>query len=165
MYKELNTFFILLASLLVGCAHVNHEAEVQNFIERQKVEDVVNRLFIETDGKNWSAVRALFTDEVDFDMSSLTGAPLAKLPSEKITDMWDKGLKLVEQVHHQSGNFLTEINGLTAKVYCYGTATHFKNPHLKNRVTSFVGSYNLQLVKINNAWKISALRFNKKYVE
>jgi hypothetical protein len=159
---------IFLGFLFVGCASVQDpslSSKIDFLIERQNIEDTVNRLFIGTDNKNWPEVRSLFTDQVHFDMSSLTGAAPSTMTPLEITGMWDKGLAPVAQVHHQSGNFLIKINEQTADVFCYGTATHYKNPAFKTKVTSFVGSYNVHLAKSGLGWKIDSLRFNKKYVE
>ncbi|MGZ3788179.1 MAG: nuclear transport factor 2 family protein [Bacteriovorax sp.] len=153
---------ILLASVLitVSCSHFNN-----NLSERQAVEDTVNRMFIGVDNKDWPGVQKLFTETVRFDMSSLTNAPEAMLKASDITAGWDKGLKPVEQVHHHTGNFLIEVRGNEADVFCYATATHYKNPAMKKTVTSFVGSYNIHLIKAETGWKINSLKFNKKYVD
>lgn len=155
----------LVVLVLCACSHLTRQGDVARLVERQRIEDTVNRLFIATDDKDWPKVRALFTDRVSFDMSSLSGAPPTVITPQEITDMWEKGLRPVAQVHHQSGNFLVEINGTQADVFCYGTATHYKNPEFKNEVTSFVGSYDLRLLSEGGTWKIKSLRFNKKYVE
>ena len=158
-----------LVTLFVGCVHCpsrdQARCQIEQLIERQKIQDTVNKLFIGTDNKDWLAVRGLFADKVNFDMSSLSGAAPALLSPVEITDMWEKGLRPVEQVHHQSGNFLVTINDNKAEVFCYGTATHYKNPQFKGRVTRFVGSYNIHLIKSSGGWTIDSLRFNKKYVE
>ncbi len=160
-------FLLCLIISSVGCSHARYasHAEWNKLVDRQNVEDTVNRLFIGTDNKNWSEVRSVFAEKVNFDMSSLTGATPTILTSQAITDMWDRGLKPVQSLQHQSGNFLINISGDDAEVFCYGTATHYKNPQFKKNVTSFVGSYNIHLKKIDSIWKIDSLRFNKKYVE
>ena len=135
-------------------------------LERQKAEDTVKRLFIATDKKDWIEIQRLFTAQVHFDMSSLTGEAPTVLPSTSITDTWKKGLTPVEAVHHQAGNFLTEVTGDGATVFCYGMATHYKNPAFRKKtLVWFVGSYDFHLSKDSGAWRIDSIRFNKKYVE
>jgi hypothetical protein len=139
---------------------------MEELYSRAQVEDTVNRLFIETDNKNWSAVDELFTPQVRFDMTSLAGGKPEVLAPVKITDMWRDGLTPVAAVHHQSGNFLVNVKENEADVFCYGTATHYKNPVFKKKtVVSFVGSYNFHLVRQGETWRIESLKFNKKYVE
>jgi hypothetical protein len=42
---------------------------MQDLIEKQKAIDLVTRVFIETDNKNWEAIKACFTSSVRFDMT------------------------------------------------------------------------------------------------
>lgn len=159
IYFSLFLYLILLS----GCAHQN--SQIEQLIERHAVEDTVNKLFMATDKKDWKEIQRIFTEKVQFDMSSLTGEAPALKDSKEIVAVWEKNLTPVVAVHHQSGNFLTEIKGAEATVYCYGMATHYKNPALKNTVTWFVGSYDYHLIKSNDGWRIDLIRFNKKYVE
>jgi hypothetical protein len=49
------------------------ESAVEKLIERQKIEDTVVRLFVSTDRRDWSSVKACLADEVTLDMTSLAG--------------------------------------------------------------------------------------------
>lgn len=153
---------ILMTLLLINisCSHLGN-----NLVERQEVEDTVNSMFIALDNKDWQHLSDHFTETVKFDMSSLTGVPETKMRRMDIIADWIKGLTPVEKVHHQTGNFLTEVEGNEADVFAYGTATHYKSPTMKKTVTSFVGSYDVHLIKTKGGWKIDAFRFNKKYVD
>ena len=157
-------FFFISSS----CAHHPTASELKaDFLyDRTRIEETVNQLFIYTDNKNWDAIQNLFMPAVEFDMTSLAGGSPQVLAPKAITDLWVEGLTPVAAVHHQSGNFLITIAGNESEVFCYGTATHYQNPQFKKKtVVSFVGSYNVHLKKIATEWKISALKFNKKYVE
>jgi hypothetical protein len=132
--------------------------------ERLNIEETVIKLFVWTDEKRWSDLRTLFTNHVKFDMASLTGEPAKILAADEIISTWKKGLEPVQQVHHQAGNFLISMKDNVAEVFCYATATHFKNPMMKNDVTTFVGTYNIDLRKEDSGWMINSFKFNKKYV-
>jgi len=131
---------------------------------RQEIVDTVTRLFVSTDNKDWGGVMDVFTEKVHFDMTSLAGGDPASLTSRQIVDAWDEGLKEVERVHHQTGNHLVTVSGAEAEVFCYGIATHYRSREEK-KVTTFVGSYDLHLVREPVGWKIDAFRFNSKYAE
>jgi hypothetical protein len=133
-------------------------------LDRNAVVDAVNRLFIFTDNKDWDALRALFTDRVALDMSSLSGIPAAEVGADEVVGGWRAGLGDIEAVHHQSGNHLVTLRGERAEVFCYGVATHYR-PAAEKRVTTFVGSYDFGLERGATGWRIHSLRFNKKYVE
>ena len=140
------------------------EAELEVLMARQEIVDTVTMLFVSTDNKNWEAVMNVFANEVHFDMTSLAGGEPAVLTSRQIVDAWEEGLKDVEKIHHQAGNYLVEVNGARAEVFCYGTATHYRSQEEK-KVTTFVGSYDFNLVREADGWKINKFRFNSKYVD
>jgi hypothetical protein len=132
--------------------------------DRIDVVEKVDRLFVATDRKDWAAVQALFTERVAFDMSSLgSGAP-AVLTAQEIVERWRDGLKDVQALHHQSGNYIVSLSGDTAEVFCYATATHYR-PEQQKRLTQFVGSYELRLVRLPSGWRIDRFKFDRKWVE
>lgn len=134
--------------------------------ERVRVLEVVNSLFIETDNKNWKAVAQILAPKVHFDMTSLTGGKPTTTTNNQIVATWKKGLEAVNQVHHQLGNYLIRIDmsGRKAKVFCYGTATHYQPERKEHPITTFVGSYDLHLANTKGGWVIDGFKFNKKYV-
>lgn len=97
-------------------------------------------------------------------MTSLAGGSPATLTPSQIVDGWREGLKDVAVAHHQSGNYLVEIDGHDATVYCYATATHWR-PDAEKRVTTFVGSYDFHLRRETQGWRITLFRYNRKYIE
>lgn len=127
--------------------------------------NTVNRLFIYTDRMDWKGVMGCFADEVNFDMTSMTGGKPVKMTPQQIADGWEKGLKGITAVHHQAGNYIVTLNRKSADVFCYAVAFHYlPNPSGRN-VRIFVGSYNFHLVESGNSWKIDSFRFNLKFVE
>lgn len=137
-----------------------------NMLDKNEVIETVNRLFINTDNRDWPRVKALFAPRVLFDMTSLGGGltPVTMTP-EAITDGWDKGLRSLEAIHHQTGNYLVDIKDGEADVFCYGVAWHYL-PNKSNRNTrTFVGSYDVHLVENAGEWKIDRFKFNLKFIE
>jgi len=53
------------------------------------VEEVVTRLFIETDRRDWAAVKACFAPSVRFDMTSMAGGSPATMSLDEITSGWE----------------------------------------------------------------------------
>jgi hypothetical protein len=98
-------------------------------------------------------------------MTSLAGGNPSTVSSQDIVDAWNSGLKKLKAIHHQSGNFLVEIRGSMADVFCYGIATHYLPNRTDNNVRTFVGSYDLQLVENNSDWKINKFQYNLKYID
>jgi hypothetical protein len=134
-------------------------------IMKDRVIETVNRLFINTDNRDWPKVRALFASRVLFDMTSLAGGRPVTIMPQEIVDGWDKGLKALKAIHHQAGNYLVDIKDNEAAVFCYGVAWHYL-PNKTNRNTrTFVGSYDIHLVKQDEEWKIDRFKFNLKFID
>lgn len=154
---------IAVAVAVVFCAFLLFGESRAHDKTQAGIAAAVNDLFVGTDNKDWKRVRAVFADEVDFDVTSLAGGEPAKLPADEIVAGWQQGLKDVPFIHHQIGNMTIAVTGGSAEVFCYGMATHH-NPAAEKKTTWFVGSYDLGLSRIKGEWKITAFRFNAKYV-
>ncbi len=133
--------------------------------EKEKVIETVTRLFINTDNRDWRAAKSLFAPKVLFDMTSLAGGAPSIVAPQEIVDGWDQGLKPLKAIHHQAGNFLVDLTENDATVFCYGVAWHYL-PNWTNRNTRiFVGSYDIHLIKIAEAWKIDQFKYNLKFID
>ena len=140
-------------------------SELQGLLDREKVIDVVNRLFVAVDDRDWAAARACLADRVHFDMTSLGGPAPAELAAEEITGAWQTGLAPIEAVHHQSGNFRVRVEGDEAECFCYGTAHHYRRVRSGNNTRLFVGSYEYRLARAGETWRITSFKFNAKFVD
>jgi len=133
--------------------------------EKDKIAEVINNLFIFTDKCHWNNVEKCFADKVHFDMTSMGAESAVVLSPKQITAMWDDGLKILEAVHHQTGNLKIDVIDEKAVAFCYGTASHFKKTTSGKNTRTFVGSYNFHLTKSNDDWRIDSFKFNLKYVD
>jgi hypothetical protein len=134
--------------------------------ERREVEDVVVRLFVATDRRDWASVEACLADMVIFDMTSMAGGePLHMKPTEIIAT-WKGGLEPIDQVHHQLGNFQIDVDGNRAAAFCYGVAYHHREKiSHPSKTRTFVGSYDIHLTRADGRWQIDLFRFNLKFIE
>ena len=135
-------------------------------MSRQVIEDLVVRAFVSTDEQNWTALESCLTDPVILDMTSLVGGEPTTVPPEVVSSIWADGFKSLDHVHHQVSNFRTEIDGDRAQVRCYGTVYHYRND-IEDPVKwrQFVGTYEFDLIKLEDGWRISRLKFICKFVE
>ena len=132
---------------------------------KDEIARCVHDLFISTDRRDWSRVRACFADKVHFDMTSLAGGQPVELTPTQITDIWEAGLKPLEKIHHQAGNLQISVRGDVADAFCYGIALHYRTTKSGDNVRRFVGSYDFRLERIARGWAISSFRFNVKFVD
>jgi hypothetical protein len=170
--KKMIAFALLLALVVSACAGSSANRisdselkQYQNLLAKEEIRNVVNRLFISTDNRDWDAVKAVFAPEVLFDMTSMVGGKPVTMKPADIVAAWDKGLKPLKAIHHQAGNYVINVKQNTADAFCYGIASHYR-PNKTNRNTRiFVGSYNFHLAKNGANWQIDQFKFNLKYID
>ena len=127
------------------------------------ITNAVSRFFAAVDHADWQAVNSLMTDPFHVDYSSYSGAEPADVSPTDLTANWAKILHFFDSVHHQIGNPIVEQDGNTAQVQCHGMATHFIANHPGGDVQFIVGTYDLPLIRRDDAWKLSGMRFNFKF--
>ena len=133
---------------------------------RQDVEDVVVRMFVATDERDWPTLEACFTDPFVLDMTSLVGGTAATMTPRQVTAAWAEGFKSLSHVHHQVGNFRTVVSGSSARVRCYGIALHHRSDISDDAKTRrFVGTYELGVENTQRGWRIRRLRFLLKFID
>ncbi len=128
-------------------------------VDKEAVLEAVNDLFLATDARDWTAVRAAFAPLVRLDMTSLAGGEPRTLTPAQIAESWERGLAPLAAVHHQTGNFRVRLGDGEADVFCYGTAYHVLPSSGGRDVRTIVGSYDIHLVRRDAAWSIDAFRF------
>ena len=141
------------------------DEQINTLIEKDKIIDRLNNLFIKTDNRDWPGVKNCFNEKVHFDMTSMGAEKAEILKPEQITQGWEEGLKSLEAIHHQIGNYLVEFDDDGATAFCYGIASHYKKTASGNNSRTFVGNYNFHLVKREMDWKIDSFKFNLKYID
>jgi hypothetical protein len=144
---------------------INFERNSVAMSERENIIEQVNRLFIGTDNRDWRNVGSLFASEVLFDMTSLAGGNPSTLTPDAITSAWDAGLKPLKAIHHQAGNYLVDIKGQNADVFCYAIAAHYLPNESGRNVRTFVGSYDIHLINTYGTWLIDKFKYNLKYID
>ena len=124
----------------------------------------VIELFVATDERNWNQVEACFAEKVIFDMTSIAGGEPQELTGQEIAKGWRTGLQAIDHVHHQVSNFLVDRTAKEANVSCYGIAYHHRNIPNPDNTRTFVGTYDIHLVKTSAGWRIDRFRFNLKFI-
>lgn len=138
---------------------------VRELLEKDRIIDTINRLFICTDLRDWTGVRSVLADSVLMDMTSLIGGEPTRMTAEEVTAGWEEGLRPVEAVHHQAGNYRVQLDGSEAIGFCYGTASHYRKTRSGKNTRVFVGSYDFHLRQAAGQWRIDSFRFNLKYLD
>ncbi len=141
------------------------DSAVASLIDKNLIVECIDRLFVATDNRDWETVRGCLADSVRFDMTSLSGGEPATLTGRQVAEGWERGLSPIQFVHHQSGNFRVDVRGDSAAAFCYATAMHYRPTKSGRNVRVFVGSYDFELIRTAERWRISLFRFNLKFIE
>ena len=73
------------------------------------------------------------------------------------------GFKDIDVINHLGGNYLVTINGPSAEVFAYATATHYKKDAKRGTTRDFIGSYEFELSKELKGWRIRKMVYNLRY--
>ncbi len=138
---------------------------VDYLLDRGKIIDVLYLLFLETDNKNWDEVQLCFSPKVILDMTSMTGGEPDELTPMEIVNKWDDGFKNIKHVHHQIGNFRVRIDNDHAVVVCNGIALHQADDPSGNNTRTFVGTYEIGMIRVFDSWKVEKFKFNLKFID
>jgi hypothetical protein len=134
-------------------------------LEKDRIIDTLNLLFTATDERDWPTVRRCFAEKVLFDMTSLAGGAPSWVTPEQIAAGWEEGLRQLEAIHHQVGNYHVDVRGDEATAFCYGIASHYRSTGSGRNTRVFVGSYDFHLLRVEERWRIDSFRFNLKYID
>lgn len=156
--RHLITLFV--AFLLLGT--VQAQGTDQTRQDRLAIETVINTLFVETDNKDWSAVRDLFLDEIDVDFSSL-GAEPGRMPADTLVGGWEQGLHAQKESHHMTTNHRVVVNGDVAEVNAQGYAYNRLLEPAGDGFWEVWGVYTLPLVRTDEGWRFSGITFDAKH--
>ena len=127
------------------------------------IANTVSRFFAAVDRCDWAAVQELMTDPFHVDYSTYGGGPASDVTPEALTEAWAELLPFFDHIHHQIGNLIIEQNGHHAEVQCHGMATHFIADHPGGDLQFIVGTYAFDLIREQESWRLSSMRFNFKY--
>ncbi len=157
--------------------------DIEMLLDKDRIVETINRLFIGTDNRDWPQVKSCFAPSVLFDMSSLGAGQPKRMSPDEIVAGWDAGLGPLKAIHHQAGNYLVDVTGERASAFCYGIASHYLPNETGANTRTFVGSYDFadriearaavqgctgcgfEFVRNGGQWKISGFRFNLKYLD
>lgn len=141
------------------------DQDIAALLDRTRVIETINQLFIGTDNRDWNLVKSCFAPSVLFDMSSMGAGPPKHTTPAEIVRTWEAGLKPLKAIHHQTGNHIVRVLGDRAEAFCYGIATHYLPNKTNANTRTFVGSYYFELVKDAERWVIEKFQFNVKYID
>lgn len=126
--------------------------------DRIAIVETANRIAILSDRRDWAAVQDCFTEQVEFDYTSLNGGePRAIAAATQIQQWADFFSSTFKTTQHLVGSHMVQLNGDTATCMAHFQAHH---TYLDSSKTSWLlaGSYDYELVRSANTWKVQKLK-------
>lgn len=143
---------------LISCSESSNDKTLMN--------DIIitcSNIFLGSDNHDWDKVRDSFAAEVLLDYSSFTGQAPAKMRSSEIIKAWSDFLPRFKFTMHYLSNFEVTVKGDSALCSAYGHAIHHFPVAQGGDLFEVYGTYNFELVKEDNKWVVTAMKYNHKY--
>lgn len=140
---------------------------VMALLDRHVVHDVVTRLFVKTDQRDWDAVRSCLASRVWFDMSSVGAGSPRTLSADELVEEWDRALVPLDSTHHQIGSVVVEMESEReeAQVVCHGIAFHHRRTAAGGETRMYVGRYLFHLCQEGHHWRVDRIQLELRFAE
>ncbi len=146
-----------LISLLTG--HLQAQAQQSKTgDDYTSIINAVNGIAIFADLRDWNRCRQSFTDQVEFDYTSLMGGKPTAIAADKQMQQWlDFFKSTFKSTQHIIGSHVVSVDGNTATCVSNFQAHH---TYLDAKKGTWIlsGVYNHDLVRVGNAWKVSKMK-------
>lgn len=160
--------------MITGAANANavlpvHEAYTPEYLaDRQRVIDVITSVLFYADQRRWDVVEAAFANPVIIDYTSSSTAAAGRqepqpLPPADVVAAWQTQLPGYENTVHMVTNPIVHIEGDKARVTSSVQATHFLPNDKGESYWVFFGTYNHELTRTEDGWRITLMRANKQF--
>jgi hypothetical protein len=132
--------------------------------DRLAIIELIGRLSLAIDAKDWDAMGQLFTETVYHDRTSLTGGEPYTAPVAQFVDGWRQTLQAMDAVHHQITNHVISVDGnddATCTANMQGT--HVLANASGGPIWTVGGRHVYQLKRTPGGWRISGLTFTLQW--
>jgi ketosteroid isomerase-like protein len=131
--------------------------------DRLAILELISRLALTIDAKDWDAMGRLFTDTVFHDRTSLTGGEPYTAPVAQFVDGWRQTLQNMDAVHHQITNHVISLDGDLASCTANMQGTHVLANASGGPMWTVGGRHDYQLTRTPDGWRISGLTFTLQW--
>ena len=131
--------------------------------DRLAILDLIGRLVLVLDGRDWDALGQLFTDTVYHDRTSLTGGEPYTAPVAQFVEGWRQTLQSMDAVHHQITNHVISLDGDQATCAANMQGTHVLANPSGGPMWTVGGRHDYQLQRTPDGWRIAGLTFTLQW--
>lgn len=133
------------------------DENLQRLVDRTEIQDVFMLYASSVDRCDWLRLQSVFTDEIERDLSSLTGKLSENINSEQHVDECRSTLPGFDSTQHFLLNNDISIHGDQAKAIVYLIADHTLIEEGVQRQFTLRGFYTFRFIRIDANWKICAM--------
>lgn len=139
---------------------------IETLVDRAEMIRIADAIDAAVDAKDWQAARALFTDEIRVDFTSLVGGEPATIPADALIEGWSGNLTQEKQSFHLRGNHRIKFDGLDAAVlHSHGYAwNRMERGMLEENggeaLWEVWGNYEHGFVRTERGWRVNAMTFS-----
>jgi hypothetical protein len=132
---------------------------LQELLDKQALTELIHRVALALDKRDWAAYRACLLDVVHFDFTPHTDRVVGKnIGVVKSGDEWVAKLRWVmpgfDSSQHLTTNVVHVLDGDVASSECFIVADHFLNNEIGERTCTMGGIYRWKSARTAEGWKI-----------
>jgi len=131
--------------------------------DRLAILELIGRLALTIDAKDWDALGGLFTETVYHDRTSLTGGEPYTAPVAQFVDGWRQTLQNMDAVHHQITNHVISVDSDQATCAANMQGTHVLANASGGPIWTVGGRHDYQLKRTPDGWRIAGLTFTLQW--
>ena len=131
--------------------------------DRLAILELIGRLVLALDGRDWDALGQLFTDTVYSDRTSLLGGEPVTVGRAEFVDGWRQTLQNLDAVHHLITCHVITLDGDLATCAANMQGTHVYANHSGGPIWTVGGRHDYQLQRTPGGWRIAGLTFNLQW--
>jgi hypothetical protein len=154
--------FATSGDLLLGASMTTYSTPTETE-DRLAILDLIGRLVLALDGRDWDALGQLFTDTVYSDRTSLLGGEPVTVGRAEFVEGWRQTLQNLDEVHHMITCHVITLDGDRAACSANMMGTHVYANHSGGPIWTVGGRHDYQLQRTADDWKISGLTFNLQW--
>jgi len=139
------------------------DSETTGLQDRLAIIELIGRLSLAIDAKDWDAMGQLFTETVYHDRTSLTGGEPYTAPVAQFVEGWRQTLQGMDAVHHLITNHVISLDGDQATCAANMQGTHVLANASGGPIWTVGGRHDYKLKRTPGGWRIAGLTFTLQW--
>ena len=131
--------------------------------DRLAIIELIGRLSLTIDARDWDSMGELFTETVYHDRTSLTGGEPTNLPVAEFVEGWRQTLQNMDAVHHQITNHVVTLDGDQATCAANMQGIHVLANASGGPMWTVGGRHDYRLKRSSDGWRIAGLTFTLQW--